>query len=64
MARTGRPKLPRGKGQREVIIFRLAKEESRLIDAVVRKTAHKNKSRWIRETLLSQAARASQSEPN
>ena len=51
----GRPKLPKGKGQREVIIFRLTKEENRQIDSAVNATVHKNKSRWIREVLLATA---------
>ncbi len=63
MARTGRPKLPKAKGNREVIIFRLSKEENRQIDAAVRATEHKNKSRWIREALLKAAGRSQQKRP-
>jgi hypothetical protein len=58
MPKMGRPKLPKGKAHQEVIIFRLTKEENRQIDAAVKGTSHKNKSRWIRETLLLQAERA------
>jgi len=57
MTRTGRPKLPKGKAAKKVIIFRLTADEDRQIEAAVKASAHKNKSRWIRETLMS-AARA------
>ena len=52
MAKVGRPKLPKGKTQQKSILFRLTKEEDRQIDSVVKSTAHGNKSRFIRETLL------------
>ena len=61
MTKMGRPKLPKGKAHQKVIIFRLTKEENRQIDAAVKATIHKNKSRWIRETVLLTAARKKKS---
>lgn len=52
MARTGRPKLPKSKTQQKAFLLKLTKEEDRQINAAVKATAHKNKSRWIREALL------------
>jgi uncharacterized protein (DUF1778 family) len=64
MPRVGRPKLPKGKTQQKSILFRLTKEENRLIEAAVRRTAHKNKSRFIRDAALQAARAVTASEPN
>ena len=64
MAKVGRPKLPKGKTQQKSILFRLTKEEDREIEAAVKATAHRNKSRFIRETLLHAVKTWKASEPN
>ncbi len=51
--------MKEGEGRDRVIIFRLSEEEDRQIDEAVEKTDHKNKSKWMRDTLL-EAAKGSE----